>query len=96
VTIPAGVMGQKYVGSICATRTPACQQAMSAINTSAASAVRADASGKGVMPGVPPGAYYLMISTLYNKQSLVWGFKVELKAGVNTITLDQRNATAMN
>lgn len=96
LTIPAGMMGQRYVGSICATRTPVCQQAMTAINTSAASAVRADASGKGVMPGVPPGAYYLMISTVYNKQSLLWGFKVELKAGVNTITLDQRNAAPMN
>lgn len=34
-----------------------------------------------------------MISTSYNKQMLSWGYKVELKPGANTITLDTTNAT---
>ena len=27
----------------------------------------------GTFPGVAPGTYYLMISTRYNNQALVWG-----------------------
>jgi hypothetical protein len=36
---------------------------LDAIKANAASAVRADANGSGTFPGVPPGTYYLMIST---------------------------------
>ncbi len=66
---------------------------MAAINVNAASAVRADASGRGTFPGVPPGVYYLMISALYNNQPLEWGQAVQLRAGANTVTLDLSNAT---
>jgi hypothetical protein len=37
-----------------------------------------------------------MISARYNNQPLVWGQAVQLKAGANSITLDQRNATPLN
>lgn len=93
VVIPPGMTGQKYVASICSTRTPDCQKAIAAIQTNAVSATRADANGKGALPGVPPGSYYLMISTIYNKQMLTWGYKVDLRSGANTVTLDPSNAT---
>lgn len=96
VTVPAGVSPYSYVGSTCATRTPDCQKVMAAINASAASAIRADGNGAGTLPGVPPGTYYLMISTRYENQPLVWGQAVQLKAGANSITLDQSNATPIN
>jgi hypothetical protein len=80
----------------CGNRTPDCQKIMDAIKASAASAVRADANGSGTFPGVQPGTYYLMISSRYNNQSLVWGQPVQLKAGANSMTLDQRNATPLN
>ena len=57
---------------------------------------RADASGGGTFPGVPPGTYYLMVSAIYNKQSLVWGQPVHVNTGQNSITLDLRNATPLN
>ena len=66
---------------------------MAAINADAASAVRADGSGRGTFPGVPPGVYYLMISTLYNNQALAWGQAVQLRPGANSVTLDLSNAT---
>ena len=47
-------------------------------------------------PALPPGTYYLMISTRYNNQGLVWGQPVQLKAGPNSVTLDQRNAAPLN
>jgi hypothetical protein len=85
------------VGQACAAgKTPECQTILSAINANAASAVRADANGSGTMPGLPPGTYYLMISTRYNNQALVWDQAVQLKAGANTVTLNPRDATPVN
>jgi hypothetical protein len=37
-----------------------------------------------------------MISATYNNQALVWGQAVQLKAGPNSVTLDQNNATPIN
>ena len=96
VSVPPGMSPYKYVGTICVNRTPDCQKIMDAINADAASAVRADANGAGLLPGVPPGVYYLMISASYNNQALVWGQAVQLKAGPNSVTLDQSNATPIN
>ena len=95
IAIPAGMTGQKYVGSVCGARAPECQKALAAVSADAATAMRADSNGKAALPGVPPGRYYLMISAQYNKQVLTWGFAVELKAGANTVTLDQNNAVVM-
>jgi len=67
-----------------------------AINASAASAVRADESGNGTLPRVPPGTYCLMISTIHNQQPLAWGQAVQLKPGANTVTLDPHNALPLN
>jgi hypothetical protein len=73
VSVPQGVSPYIYVGTACGARTPDCQKIMDAIKVDAASAVRADADGRGTFPGVPPGTYYLMISTRYNNQALAWG-----------------------
>jgi hypothetical protein len=96
VSVPAGTSPYKYVASVCTSRTPECQKVMDAIKADAASAVRADANGNGTFPGVPPGTYYLMISTRYNNQALNWGQALQLKAGQNSMTLDQNNATPLN
>jgi hypothetical protein len=96
VSVPAGMSPYKYVGNVCASRTPDCQKITDAVKANAASAVRADAKGAGTFPGVPGGSYYLMISARYNNQSLVWGQAVQLKSGSNSVTLDQRNATPIN
>lgn len=93
VTVPPGVSPYIYGASACANRTPDCQKVSDAIKASAASAVRADANGRGTFPGVPPGTYYLMISTRYNNQPYAWGQAVQLKAGTNSVTLDLSNAT---
>jgi hypothetical protein len=36
----------------------------------AISAARADITGKAILPGVPPGTHYLMLSTRYNNQPI--------------------------
>jgi hypothetical protein len=37
-----------------------------------------------------------MVSALIGKQPLVWGQAVEVHAGQNSITLDERDATPLN
>jgi hypothetical protein len=96
VNVPAGMSAYKYVGMACGNRTPECQKVTDAIKANAASAVRADANGSGTFPGVPPGRYYLMISTRHKNQALVWGQAVQLKAGQNSLKLDESNATPIN
>lgn len=96
ITVPPGVSPYKFVGMACGNKTPDCQKSVDAIKANAASAARADANGSATLPGVPPGTYYLMISTRYNNQPLVWGQAIQIKPGPNSITLDQRNATPLN
>jgi hypothetical protein len=86
----------KYVASVCVSRTPECQKTIDAIKVNAASAARGDANGSGTLPGVPAGTYYLMISTRYNNKALIWEQAVQLKAGQNSLKLDQSNATPLN
>lgn len=96
ITVPPGTSPYKYVGTLCGTRQPDCQKANDAVKASVASAVRADATGNGTFPGVPPGTYYLMISTLYNRQPVVWGQPVQIHSGTNSVTLDATNASPLN
>ena len=96
VTVPQGVSPYKYVATACSTQSPDCPKIMAAIKTDSISAVRADATGQATLPGVPPGTYYLMISTVFNRQPLVRGQAVQLNAGANTIVLDQQNAAPLN
>jgi len=96
VSVPPGTSPYKYVGTVCASRTPDCQRILDAVKADAASAVRADANGAGTFPGVRPGTYYLSISTRYNNQSLAWSQAVQLKPGPNSLRLDQSNAVPIN
>lgn len=93
VAVPAGTSPYKFMGAACANHTPDCQKVMAAVTAQAASAARADANGKASFPGVTTGTYYLMISTRYNNQPLVWDMPVHLKPGENSLTLDQANAS---
>lgn len=96
VAMAPGASPVKTLGIACGNRTPDCQRILASVQAESASAIVADAAGKGVFPGVPAGTYYLMISGAYNNQLLFWNFRVVLKAGPNSVTLDQRNATPVN
>ena len=95
VQVPAGESPYKVLGNACGNHTPDCQKILAAVNADAASAARADVSGKAAMPPVPPGTYYLMISAQYNNQALVWDMPVQLKTGNNSLTLSQTNAAVV-
>jgi hypothetical protein len=96
VNVPAGMSPYTYLGMACGQHTAECPKIIAAVQADTASAARADAAGKGTMPGVPAGTYYLMISTRYNNQALVWDQAVELKAGENSMALDLRNGRVVH
>jgi hypothetical protein len=91
--VPAGTEPYRAMLMACAQRSPDCQTAANAINAASVAGVRADGAGKATLPGVAPGTYYLMGSTVIGGQILLWDVKVELRGGANTITLNQGNAT---
>jgi hypothetical protein len=92
VPIPAGVLPQEAVMAACEKQKPECQKYLAAISADAASGLRSDANGKATLPGVPPGTYYLTASTKIGSLNLYWNIKLDLKAGPNTLVVDQHNA----
>lgn len=95
VPVPAGMSAIMAYGTACANRTPDCQKFGAVWKADAISAARADATGKAILPGGAAGTYFLAISTRYNNQPIVWDMKVDLKAGMNSVTLDPRNAAPL-
>jgi hypothetical protein len=75
---------------------PQCQKMLDVWKSGAISAARGDITGKAILPGVPPGTYYLTFALRYNNQPILWDLKLELKAGANSVTIDQRNAAPVN
>ena len=72
--------------------TPDCPKISAAIQTSRLCRTRR-CQRQRRFSGVPPGTYYLMISTRYNNQPYVWSQPVTLHPGANTLKLDLTNAT---
>lgn len=90
---PPGMSPVMGLLTACRNRQPACEQGVAAVDSSTVSGARADANGKAQLPGLPAGTYYFYAQGDYNAQLYKWDFKVELKPGANSLTLDQRNAT---
>ena len=93
---PAGMSPVRGYLTACANHQPACQQGMTATNASTVSGVRADANGQAQLPGVSPGTYYFFCLGALNNQLFKWDFRIELKPGANSVTLDQSNAALVN
>lgn len=96
IQAPPGISPVTGYLAACRNRQAACQQGIAATNSSTVSGARADPSGKAQLPGVPPGTYYFFCLGSYNKQLFKWDFRIQLKPGANSVTLDQRNAVAVN
>jgi hypothetical protein len=92
IPLPAGVRAQEAVMAACEKQKPECQKYLAAIGADAATGLRSDANGKATLPGVPPGTYYLTASTKIGSLNLYWNIKLDLKAGQNSLVVDQHNA----
>lgn len=77
----------------CESRTPACQQGLHALMADAAFATRTDAGGRGQTRPLPAGRYYVFGAVRVANRPMIWNLPVDLKAGTNSITLDQHNLT---
>jgi len=80
----------------CQTGSPACKQALYEMQPNSAGETKTDAAGRGVLPGVPPGTYYLFSLAPHNGRLLVWDLRVVLKPGANSVTLDQSNTAPLD
>jgi len=89
---PAGLTPLQTWSQICDKKLPQCGQALAALRPYAVTAVRLDASGKATFPGVPAGLYYIFGATNAVHPALGWDVRVDLRAGTNSLVLDQTNA----
>ena len=80
----------------CQTGSPACKQSLYEMQPLSAGDATTDASGRGLLPAVPPGTYYLFSLAPYEGRLLVWDLRVDLKAGANAVTLDQNNSAPLD
>lgn len=79
----------------CLTGSPTCGQALSEAQDLFVVDARTDRTGKATFASVPPGRYYVFGYAPYASELLVWDLDVDLKAGANVVTLDQRNITPL-
>jgi hypothetical protein len=93
---PQGTSVLDAMNSECEKKTIGCKTAVASIIADSATAVKTDADGKASMPPVPPGVYYLFGIGRYEGKPLMWNLKVQIKAGPNSVTLDQRNGTLID
>jgi hypothetical protein len=100
--VPAG--SSPYIAMLraCTNRTPDCQKASDAVNASAATGGRLDATGHGTFAAVAPGTYWIMGAGVVaganpaDRKMLFWNVRVELRPGANSVTLDGSNGAVVH
>ena len=76
----------------CAERTPDCEKGARALNTYSVGYIKTDANGHAQTPTLPVGRYWVLSDAKVGNKRLMWHELVDLKAGNQSLTLDQRNA----
>jgi hypothetical protein len=92
---PAGVSPINGMNAVCIKQTPDCQKAVAAIIADSATAVKSSPDGKAVFPAVLPGVYYVFGMGQHQSKPVLWNVRVQIKAGENSVTLDERNLSAL-
>ena len=92
---PAGMSPINGMNAVCTKQTPECQKAVAAIIQDSATAVKSDSDGKAVFPAVLPGVYYVFGMGQYRGKPVLWNVRVQIKAGENALTLDERNSSPL-
>jgi len=93
---PTGMSPINGMNLLCTKQTPDCQKAVAAIIANSATAVKSSPDGKAVFPAVLPGVYYVFGLGQHHGRPLLWNVRVQIKAGDNSVTLDDRNASALD
>ena len=93
---PTGMSPINGMNLLCTKQTPDCQKAVAAIIANSATAVKSSPDGKAVFPAVLPGVYYVFGLGQHHGKPLLWNVRVQIKAGDNSVTLDDQNASALD
>ena len=76
----------------CREKTPDCQKGVLALNAYSVGYIKTDANGHALTPTLPAGRYWVLSDAKVGNKRLMWHELVDVKAGTQSVTLDQRNA----
>lgn len=76
----------------CSERTPDCEKGVRALNAYSVGYIKTDANGHALTPTLPAGRYWVLSDAKVGNKRLMWHELVDVKAGTQSVTLDQRNA----
>jgi hypothetical protein len=89
---PAGMTPVQAWDAACTQKAPLCQQMVAGMKPYVERMAKADASGNATFSNLPDGSYYVFTTTHNANPALAWDVRVEVKAGANSVVLDQKNA----
>jgi len=76
----------------CREKTPDCEKGARALQAYTVGIATTDANGRAQTPTLPAGRYWVLSDAKVGNKRLMWHELVDLKAGSQPVTLDQRNA----
>ncbi len=76
----------------CREKTPDCEKGVRALNAFSVGYIKTDANGHALTPTLPAGRYWVLSDAKVGNKRLMWHELVDVKAGTQSVTLDQRNA----
>ena len=88
---PDGSVLQNWMRA-CVNKAPACEKGIRALQAFSVGYVTTDANGHAQTPTLPAGRYWVLSDAKVGNKRLMWHELVDLKAGNQSLTLDQRNA----
>jgi hypothetical protein len=76
----------------CSERTPDCEKGVRALNAYSVGYIKTDANGHALTPTLPAGRYWVLSDAKVGGKRVMWHELVDVRAGTQSVTLDQRNA----
>jgi hypothetical protein len=88
---PDGSVLQNWMRA-CVNKAPACEKGIRALQAFSVGYVTTDANGHAQTPTLPAGRYWVLSDAKVGGKRMMWHELVDVKAGNQSLTLDQRNA----
>ena len=92
---PGGTVLQNWMRA-CQSRLPACQQGARALKTYTIGIATTDASGHAQSPPLATARYWVLSDTKVGSRHIMWNQPVDVNGAPTSLTLDERNAMAVD
>jgi hypothetical protein len=92
---PGGTVLQNWMRA-CQSRLPACQQGAKALQTYTVGIARTDAGGHAQSPTLPAARYWVLSDAKVDGRHVMWNEPVDVAGAPASLTLDERNAKAVD